>query len=210
MKKLTIALLFLFGVMTVGVAQTTPSPTPTTSVSKADKVALAAQKKADKAALAAQKKADKEAKVAQKNADKATKDAQKSTGFNKDGSPDKRLKANKQPKVQAPMAPAQTSIAPPTSTKIQTSPRRPATQSTNAPAAAVRTQAAPNPAPTQTKAAPTASTRTQMTPRATNTKTADVASGTDAKGRTIYTGPRGGHYYIDKNGHKEYVKEAKQ
>ena len=204
MKKLTIALLFLFGVMTAGVAQTTTSPTPKTSVSKADKAALAAQKKADKAALTAQKKADKEAKVAQKNADKAAKDAQKSTGLNKDGSPDKRLKANKQPKVQATMAPAQTTIAPPTSTKTQAAPRTPATQ---APTATVRTQAAPRPATTQTTAAPTAPTRTQMAP---TTKTADVASGTDAKGRTIYTGPRGGHYYIDKNGHKEYVKQPKQ
>jgi colicin import membrane protein len=195
MKKLTIALLFLFGVVTAGVAQTTTSPTPTTSVSKADKAALAAQKKADKAALTAQKKADKEAKVAQKNADKAAKDAQKSTGLNKDGSPDKRLKANKQPKVQAPMTPAQTTIAPPTSTKTQAAPRTAATQ------------AAPRPATTQTTAAPTAPTRTQMAP---TTKTADVASGTDAKGRTIYTGPRGGHYYIDKNGHKEYVKQPKQ
>ncbi len=156
MKKITIALLFLFGVMTVGVAQTTTTTTPTTKVSKADKEALAAQKKADK-----------EAKAAQKKADKAAKDAQKSTGLNKDGSVDKRLKANKQPKVQTPVA------------------------------------------PTQTTAAPTTSTKTQAAPRATTTKTADPVSGTDSKGRTIYAGPRGGHYYIDKNGHKEYVKEAK-
>lgn len=186
MKKLIIALVFLFGVMTAGVAQTTTTPTPTTTVSKTDKAALAAQKKADKAAIAAQKKADKAAKVSQKSADK---DVQKSTGLNKDGSPDKRLKANKIPKVQTPAAPAQTTIAPATSTK---------------------TQAAPRTATTQTTIAPTAATRTQVAPRAATTKTADLASGTDSKGRTIYTGPKGGHYYIDKNGHKEYVKEAKQ
>lgn len=185
MKKLTIALALLFGVMTAGVAQTTTTTTPTTTVSKTDKAALAAQKKADKAAIAAQKKADKAAKVSQKAADK---NVQKSTGLNKDGSPDKRLKANKIPKVQTPATPAQTTIAPATSTK---------------------TQAAPRTATTQT-IAPTAATRTQVAPRSPTTKTADLASGTDSKGRTIYTGPKGGHYYIDKNGHKEYVKAAKQ
>ncbi|MGN6530577.1 MAG: hypothetical protein ACTHK0_02330 [Ginsengibacter sp.] len=35
---------------------------------------------------------------------------------------------------------------------------------------------------------------------------ADKAISTDAKGRTIYQGPRGGKYYLDKNGNKEYVK----
>lgn len=44
-------------------------------------------------------------------------------------------------------------------------------------------------------------------PANTNTaKTPDKVIGTDAKGRTIYQGPRGGKYYITKNGNKEYVK----
>src|ERR1019366_4901866 len=50
-----------------------------------------------------------------------------------------------------------------------------------------------------TKAAPAAAL-------AATAKTADKAIGTDAKGRTIYQGPRGGKYYINKNGNKEYVK----
>src|SRR6185312_2030313 len=35
---------------------------------------------------------------------------------------------------------------------------------------------------------------------------ADKVISTDTKGRTIYQGPKGGKYYIDKNGNKEYVK----
>ncbi|NLU92082.1 hypothetical protein HGH90_09050 [Chitinophaga sp. Ak27] len=31
--------------------------------------------------------------------------------------------------------------------------------------------------------------------------------GTDAKGRTIYQGRRGGQYYINKNGNKTYIKK---
>ncbi|WP_051347822.1 hypothetical protein [Asinibacterium sp. OR53] len=61
-----------------------------------------------------------------------------------------------------------------------------------APAPATAKPAAPAPAPKV--AAPAA-------------KTADKVVGTDAKGRTIYEGPRGGHYYINKNGNKEYVKK---
>lgn len=38
------------------------------------------------------------------------------------------------------------------------------------------------------------------------TTSADQSVGADAKGRTLYRGPRGGTYYINKNGHKEYVK----
>jgi colicin import membrane protein len=34
----------------------------------------------------------------------------------------------------------------------------------------------------------------------------DRVVGTDDKGRTIYEGPRGGHYYINQNGNKEYIK----
>jgi colicin import membrane protein len=64
-------------------------------------------------------------------------------------------------------------------------------------------------------AAPTAATKSVKAPKtkaapaaalAATAKTADKAIGTDAKGRTIYQGPRGGKYYINKNGNKEYVK----
>lgn len=43
-------------------------------------------------------------------------------------------------------------------------------------------------------------------PQPTN-KTPDRVVATDSKGRTIYEGPRGGRYYINKNGNKEYIKQ---
>lgn len=162
MKRITMALMLFFGVLTIGVAQTTATPVQTT------KDATAAQKKADKEAKKLEKKQEHDAMEAQKKADKDAKVAQ-STGLNKNGTPDKRLKANKQPKVQAQ-----------TQTPVQ--PQTPAT---------VRTQA------TQSK--------TQVTHAPSNTT--DKVVSTDAKGRTIYEGPRGGHYYIDKNGNKEYIKK---
>jgi colicin import membrane protein len=48
--------------------------------------------------------------------------------------------------------------------------------------------------------------QTAVVNRANMAHPADKAIGTDAKGRTIYQGPKGGKYYIDKNGNKEYVK----
>lgn len=48
--------------------------------------------------------------------------------------------------------------------------------------------------------------KTQKTVTTSNTKVADKVIETDAKGRTIYQGPKGGKYYINKNGNKEYVK----
>lgn len=38
-------------------------------------------------------------------------------------------------------------------------------------------------------------------------KTADKAIGTDAKGRTIYQGPKGGKYTLSPSGNKEYIKQ---
>ena len=129
MKRLFLTACLFLGLMVSGMAQN--------STSKTD----------DKAAIAAQKKADKEKKKADKAAAKAAKTA-KSDGTNKDGSPDMRLKKNKE-------------------------------------------------------AAKTAKTTT--TPAV---KTADKVVGTDDKGRTIYEGPRGGRYYINKNGNKEYIKKG--
>ena len=40
--------------------------------------------------------------------------------------------------------------------------------------------------------------------------TEDKAIGKDEKGRTIYEGPRGGHYYINANGNKTYIKRDKE
>lgn len=48
--------------------------------------------------------------------------------------------------------------------------------------------------------------KTQKTVTTSNTKVVDKVIETDAKGRTIYQGPKGGKYYINKNGNKEYVK----
>ena len=47
---------------------------------------------------------------------------------------------------------------------------------------------------------------TQKTVSTSTRKVADKVIETDAKGRTIYQGPKGGKYYINKNGNKEYVK----
>lgn len=38
----------------------------------------------------------------------------------------------------------------------------------------------------------------------------DKKVGVDAKGRTLYTGPRGGRYYIDDKGRKHYVRSKTQ
>jgi hypothetical protein len=47
----------------------------------------------------------------------------------------------------------------------------------------------------------------KVTPAAPIYKTADQSIGTDTKGRTIYQGKKGGHYYINQNGNKEYIKQ---
>ncbi|MDQ2719491.1 MAG: hypothetical protein M3Z26_07000 [Bacteroidota bacterium] len=163
MKKVTMMFLLLFAIFTAGTAQTT-TPTQsgtTTGNAQTDKSAMAAQKKADR-------EARKLAKQQQKDKNAAT-NVQSSTGLNKNGTPDKRLKANRQPKVQS---------------QSQAS-----TQSQ-----------APVPANTQA---------TQMKPQTghSSANNTDKVVSTDAKGRTIYEGSRGGHYYITKNGNKEYIKK---
>jgi len=194
MKKITIILLLMFGTFSISIAQTTS--TTSTTISKQDKAALAAQKKADKQAKALAKKQAKEASAAsantaaadKKKADKEAKalakkqaaEAKASTTtnattahLNKNGIPDKRFKANKQTTVNS-QAQTQTPTALP-----------------------------------QTKANPVqakAPTKVPQTARTTAAKTTDQVISTDAKGRTIYQGPRGGKYYINKNGNKEYVK----
>jgi colicin import membrane protein len=101
-----------------------------------------------------------------------------SNGLKKDGTPDMRLKANK--------------------TKVQT------TTTTVQPTPKVTPAPQVNPTP---KVNPTPSVvTTQKTTTTATTKVADKVIETDAKGRTIYQGPRGGKYYINKNGNKEYVK----
>ncbi len=115
-----------------------------------------------------------------------------SNGLKKDGTPDMRLKANR--------------------TKVQTS--TPATvtpqATTTLPSPTVQTRVT-----TQKKTRTQVQAQPQVQPQiqqqrtqvsTTTTKSADPVVETDAKGRTIYQGPRGGKYYINKNGHKEYIK----
>jgi hypothetical protein len=46
-------------------------------------------------------------------------------------------------------------------------------------------------------------------PKSGRTSAPDKVFGKDAKGRTIYEGSRGGHYYINESGKKEYIKKDK-
>lgn len=66
-------------------------------------------------------------------------------------------------------------------------------------------QQAPVKATKAVKMAPAAKTAATQ---AVNTSS-DKAIGTDAKGRTIYEGPRGGHYVLSASGKKEYIKKTK-
>ena len=100
----------------------------------------------------------------------------KSTGLKKDGTPDMRLKANKTKAQTTTVAPAATPVT--------------------------KTQTTVQPKPVQ-QVQPKVQTQVSKT---TSVKTPDAVIGTDAKGRTLYQGPKGGKYYINKNGNKEYVK----
>ncbi|SDC20388.1 hypothetical protein [Niabella drilacis] len=110
----------------------------------------------------------------------AAKEHRKATGVTKSGKPDMRLKANRDAaKAQA----------------LQPVPPVPAPQPRPVVA---KPQATPVPAPVPRPAV------VQSTQPAV--AAADPVIGTDAKGRTIYRGKRGGRYYVNKNGHKEYIK----
>ncbi len=112
--------------------------------------------------------------------------ANKAAGLNKDGTPDKRLKANKD------AAKAKQSAQPATT-----------------PEPTVQTPAAAAPkVNAQTPAVVTPKATTQAQAKPAPTSSADKVFGTDAKGRTIYEGPRGGHYIINGKGNKEYVKKT--
>jgi colicin import membrane protein len=149
MKSIAVIALFLFGFLVSGVAQ---------SSTKAD----------DKASVTAQKKAEREKKKADKEAAQKNSEVKKSTGTNKDGTPDMRLKKNKD--------------------------------------AARAAQTAPTPAPVVENPRPAQKVVPEVTSQPA-VKSADRVVGTDDKGRTLYEGSRGGRYYINKNGNKEYVKK---
>ena len=117
--------------------------------------------------------------------------ATKSTGVNKDGKPDMRLKVNKdaaKAKQNPPPTPAPAS--PKMVTPKVTQPPTPIVKNPNMPKTV-----SPKLIPQQPSLSPVV-------------KTADKVISTDTKGRTIYEGSRGGHYYINKNGKKEYVKKG--
>ncbi|MDE1192773.1 MAG: hypothetical protein PW786_11625 [Arachidicoccus sp.] len=82
-----------------------------------------------------------------------------------------------------------------------------ATTSANAQTAQATTAiaAAPATASSTVKAAKVAKTKTV---KAAVNKSADQAIGTDAKGRTIYQGPKGGKYILTSSGNKEYLKKS--
>jgi PBCV-specific basic adaptor domain len=70
------------------------------------------------------------------------------------------------------------------------------------------TATAPKPAtPTTTTATAAPATASAKTPAQGVNKSADKVIGTDAKGRTIYQGPKGGQYTLTPAGNKEYIKK---
>ncbi|MEP7079566.1 MAG: hypothetical protein ABI784_02505, partial [Ginsengibacter sp.] len=127
----------------------------------------AAQKKADKEAKALAKKQAKEAKMTQTTGTTAT-------HMNKNGTPDKRFKTNKETKTSMPAQNQAQSTAPISTINNTATVKEPRNNSHVA--------------------------------RSNSARTPDKVISTDAAGRTIYQGPRGGKYYITKNGNKEYVK----
>ena len=82
----------------------------------------------------------------------------------------------------------------------------PATATTPPPK--VATPPAPAPAVKTTPAPATAKTTATKPVVNPPNKSADKAVGTDAKGRTIYEGPRGGRYVLTASGNKEYLKKT--
>jgi sRNA-binding protein len=75
-------------------------------------------------------------------------------------------------------------------------------------AAATTTTPAVKPAPAPTPATPAVKPAAPKTVTQGVNKTADKAVGTDAKGRTIYEGPKGGRYTLTAAGNKEYIKKT--
>ncbi len=111
---------------------------------------------------------------------------------------------------KAKVATTTTTVTPPTTPPPATTTTTTTTPTKTRKARTTTVTPTPPPAPTP---APTVKTNPQPKPtpvapkQGTNTSS-DPVFGTDAKGRTIYTGKEGGHYYINANGHKEYVKKT--
>src|SRR6185312_11775369 len=177
MKKIIVILVLVFGIYTTTTAQTKSAPANST-VSKNDKATIAAQKKADKEAKAlAKKQAKEQAKAASANATASTDKA--TIAAQKKADKEAKALAKKQAKEQA------------KATQVQT-PANPSTTSTTSPAS--------------TASIAKVKKQSSVVNQPNTSHPEDKAISTDAKGRTIYQGPRGGKYYINKNGNKEYVK----
>lgn len=163
------------------------------------------------------------AKKPKKAKDQAAADAQSTTtsssstatGLKKDGTPDMRLEANRTRAAQTPASAATTAPAPAAPSAQATGLKKDGTpdmrlkanrtKAVQASAAStIQTSSTPQPAPAPKSAvtlAPAAKVQG-------NAGTPDPVVATDAKGRAIYQGKRGGKYYINKNGNKEYVKHT--
>lgn len=83
------------------------------------------------------------------------------------------------------------------------------TQSTAQTTAKTSNSGSPNTTPqTHTTQAKTNTVRQPSPSTAKATDGSDQIIGKDAKGRTLYRGPRGGEYYINAEGNKEYIKQS--
>lgn len=133
------------------------------------------------------------------------------TKMTKEGKPDMRVKANKEAvKVTKTTEVKKATATKSTGVNKDGTPdmRMKANKVKKVEAPVVTKASAPVSKTTTVTSVPATKTVTTTTKSSnTSTSSTDKVVGTDAKGRTIYEGPRGGHYYINKNGNKEYVKK---
>ncbi|MEO6820560.1 MAG: hypothetical protein ABI266_00505 [Ginsengibacter sp.] len=215
MKKLSIILLLMLSTFSITIAQVTTPPAKKTVVNQ-DKVAMAAQKKAAKDLKASSKGATDAKAVPVSNTT--------TVRMSKSGTPDKRFTANKQPASPATSTvtlknngtpdkrfSANKQVPVPVTAAVHVNKNGTPDKRFNAnkqPTIVPQVTKQVQPAPTvqaKTIATPAKITKTTVD-RNSTVKIADKAIGSDAKGRTIYLGPKGGKYYLDKNGNKEYIK----
>ncbi|HVT84194.1 MAG TPA: hypothetical protein VHD35_03285 [Chitinophagaceae bacterium] len=138
-----------------------------------------------------------------------TKEVKKSTGVNKNGSPDMRLKANKEAKKAAEEKAKQEEEAKKAAAekaKQEKEAKKVAEEKAKKEEDAKKTAAEKTKKESEAKAKSTAKTSIQ---KANVANTPDKIVGKDSKGRTIYEGPRGGRYYINASGTKEYITKDK-
>lgn len=174
MKHFLLCSLFLL-LLSTGIGQT--------KTEKETRKKEVAEKKADKKEDKLEKTA---AKQQVKTGKEAAKVSSKSTGFNKDGSPDMRLAANKRKAEEEARKEQEQQAREKEKLSREREQKAKSAINTGRPAAATPARVN-NPQPANASG--------------------DKVVGTDDKGRTIYEGPRGGHYYINKNGNKTYVKQ---